>query len=89
MHRVPALLRTLFHHFLPASLYGGRTVFSEKYRQARSVFTGGASGDPPYCARCEWDQRTVNIGGPEIRRYFRAADAAFFDRRSLDLLAAW
>jgi hypothetical protein len=31
----------------------------------------------------------VNIGGPQIRRYFRAADAAFFDRRSLGLLSEW
>jgi hypothetical protein len=31
----------------------------------------------------------VNIGGTEIRRYFRAADPAFFDRRSLRLLSAW
>jgi len=28
-------------------------------------------------------------GGPEIRRYFRSADAAFFDRRSLRLLSDW
>jgi MoaA/NifB/PqqE/SkfB family radical SAM enzyme len=64
---------------------------SEKYRQARSFFTGviAASGDAPYCAQCEWDQTTVNIGGPEIRRYFRAADAGFFDRRSLAMLSDW
>jgi hypothetical protein len=31
----------------------------------------------------------VNIGGPEIQRYFRAADAAFFDRRSQRLLSDW
>jgi hypothetical protein len=31
----------------------------------------------------------VNIGGPEILRYFRAADSAFFDRRSLRLLSDW
>jgi MoaA/NifB/PqqE/SkfB family radical SAM enzyme len=61
---------------------------SEKYRQARSFFSGATRGwnGAPYCTRCEWDQRTVSIGGPEIRRYFRAADAAFFNRRSLRLL---
>jgi hypothetical protein len=31
----------------------------------------------------------VNIGSSEIRYYFRAADAAFFDRRSLRILSAW
>jgi len=70
---------------------GGDPFNSEKYRQARSFFSGAASaGDgAPYCTRCEWDQSTVNIGGPEIRRYFRAADAAFFDQRSLRLLSGW
>jgi hypothetical protein len=48
-----------------------------------------ASEDAPYCTRCEWDQTIVNIGGPEIRRYFRTADAAFFDRRSLRVLSDW
>jgi len=64
---------------------------SEKYRQARSFFSGAAPAgeDAPHCTRCEWGQTTVNIGGPEIRRYFRAADAAFFDRRSLRLLSGW
>ncbi len=63
---------------------------SEKYRRARACFRGAASdgGSAPYCARCEWDHTTVNIGSPEIRRYFRAADPAFFDRRSLRLLEA-
>ncbi|MEX2262511.1 MAG: radical SAM protein [Bryobacteraceae bacterium] len=70
---------------------GGDPFNSEKYRQARSFFSTGAdvSGDAPYCTKCEWDHTTVNIGGPEIRRCFRAADAAFFDRRSLRLLSAW
>ena len=70
---------------------GGDPFNSEKYRQARSFFSGGAPADggAPYCTRCEWDQTTVNIGGPEIRRYFRAADAAVFDRRSLKLLSEW
>lgn len=70
---------------------GGDPFNSEKYRQARSFFSGGvpAGNGAPYCTRCEWDQTTVNIGGPEIRRYFRAADAAFFDRRSLKLLSGW
>lgn len=50
---------------------------SEKYRQARSFFSGAAPafGNPPHCVNCEWDQTTVNIGSQEIRRYFRAADA--------------
>ncbi len=62
---------------------------SEKHRRARAWFRNPAP-DPaaPCCARCVWDQTTVNIGGPEIRRYFRAADAAFFDRQSLRMLAA-
>jgi len=64
---------------------------SPKYRQARTFFARGvpASSDAPYCERCEWDQTTVNIGGPEIRRYFRAADAAFFDSGSLRILSGW
>jgi MoaA/NifB/PqqE/SkfB family radical SAM enzyme len=64
---------------------------SEKYRQARSFFAGEAtpSDDPVYCTKCEWDHTSVNIGAPEIRRYFRAADPAYFDRRSLQLLSAW
>ncbi len=64
---------------------------SEKYRQARAWFSGDAppSNDAPHCTKCEWDQTTVNVGSPEIRRYFRAADAAFFDRRSLDILSGW
>jgi MoaA/NifB/PqqE/SkfB family radical SAM enzyme len=70
---------------------GGDPFNSEKYRQARSFFAGGATPaeGAPYCTRCDWDQTTVNIGGPEIRRYFRAADAAFFDRRSVQLLCGW
>jgi hypothetical protein len=63
---------------------------SEKHRRARAHFAGTATApDSCYCARCEWDQTAVNIGGPEIRRYFRAADAAFFDRRSLRILSGW
>jgi MoaA/NifB/PqqE/SkfB family radical SAM enzyme len=41
------------------------------------------------CERCEWDKTTVNIGAPEIRRYFRAADPLLFDRRTVTLLADW
>ena len=54
-----------------------------------------APGSPPallsttHCTRCEWDHTAVNIGGPEILRYFRAADAAFFDRGSLRILSDW
>lgn len=66
---------------------------SEKYRQARAWFSGGASSpaddSAPHCTKCEWDQTTVNIGSPEIRRYFRAADGAFFDRRSMGILSGW
>jgi MoaA/NifB/PqqE/SkfB family radical SAM enzyme len=67
----------------------GRDVFnSEKYRQARLWFsTGYVSENAPYCTRCEWDHATVNIGSQEILRYFRSADPAFFDRRSLRLLS--
>ena len=63
---------------------------SEKYRQARAWFAGDSipSDNAPHCTQCEWDQTTVNIGSEEIRRYFRAVDAAFFDRRSLNLLSA-
>ena len=64
---------------------------SDKYRQARAFFAGDAApaANSLQCSQCDWDQTTVNIGGPEIRRYFRAADPAFFDRRSLSLLANW
>ncbi len=64
---------------------------SERYRQARAFFAGepSAPGDKLHCLHCDWDQTTVNIGGPEIRRYFRAADPWFFDHRSLHLLSAW
>ena len=77
---------------------GGSDPFnSEKYRQARAWFSGGgqisddnsAANGAPHCTRCEWDQETVNIGSSEIRRYFRAADAAFFDRGSLNILSGW
>ena len=64
---------------------------SAKYKLARSHFTGQTHGSTsgPYCSQCEWDQITVNVGGPEIRRYFSAANPAFFDRRSLRLLSDW
>jgi MoaA/NifB/PqqE/SkfB family radical SAM enzyme len=68
----------------------GDVFNSERYRQARAWFSGGAAvDDPPHCTQCEWDQTTVNVGSQEIRRYFRAADAAFFDNRSLGLLSDW
>ncbi len=62
---------------------------SVRYRQARAFLAGGSSapGEQPHCSECECDQVAVNIGGPEVRRYFRAADPWFFDRRSVDLLA--
>ena len=66
---------------------------SEKYRQAREWFSGGApppaDDGAPHRAKCEWDHTDVNIGSPEIRRYFRAADAAFFDRRRVAILSGW
>jgi len=64
---------------------------SEKYRQARAWFAGEAcsSADAPYCTRCEWDHTNVNVGSVEIRRYFRAADRALFDRRTLGALSGW
>ncbi len=74
------MLGPLFHQLVPASLYGGADGVAGEVP---------ASEDAPYCTRCEWDQTIVNIGGPEIRRYFRTADAAFFDRRSLRVLSDW
>ena len=65
---------------------------AEKYAQARTFFRNGdtpASAGDPYCKQCEWDHTTVNVGSPEILRYFRAADSALFDRRTLRLLADW
>jgi MoaA/NifB/PqqE/SkfB family radical SAM enzyme len=64
---------------------------SAKYRQARLSFAGNShsSGEGLYCTRCEWDHTAVNIGEREIRRYFRGAHPAFFDRRSLRLLSSW
>jgi MoaA/NifB/PqqE/SkfB family radical SAM enzyme len=70
----------------------GNDLFnSEKYRQARAWFAGEASSsaDAPHCTRCEWDHTNVNIGSVEIRRYFKAADPAFFDRRTLHALSGW
>ena len=70
---------------------GGDPFNSEEYRLARSWFSGHVppSESAPPCSRCVWDQTRVSIGGPEIRRYFRTADAAYFDRRSLDILSDW
>lgn len=70
---------------------GGDPFNSGKYRQARAFFAGNsaAPSDTLQCAACEWDQTTVNIGAPEIQRYFRSADPRFFDGRSLRLLSAW
>jgi pyruvate-formate lyase-activating enzyme len=60
-----------------------------RYRHARAYFAGqrGPEYDALQCHGCDWDQTAVNIGGPEIRGYFRAADARFFDRKSVDLLS--
>jgi hypothetical protein len=62
---------------------------SPKHRQARAFFTGqrGTEYRALQCHDCKWDQTSVNIGGPEIRRYFRAADPWVFDRKSIELLA--
>jgi len=71
---------------------GERDVFnSQRYLQARAWFSDGVtpSDDPPHCTRCDWDHTIVNIGSREIGRYFRAANPAFFDRRSLRLLSDW
>lgn len=62
------------------------------HRQARAFFRGdspGTEAGAPHCPRCEWEQTAVTPGAAEIRRYFRSADASFFDRRSLALLAEW
>jgi MoaA/NifB/PqqE/SkfB family radical SAM enzyme len=69
----------------------GSLFNSEKYRLARSVFNGAisVSDGAVYCRQCEWNQTTVSIGGPEIRRYFRAADPSIFDHRTLLLLSEW
>ena len=61
---------------------------AQKYREARAWFAAGTP-TATHCTKCEWDHTAVNIGGPEILRYFRAADAAFFDRASLRLLSGW
>ncbi len=64
---------------------------SEEHRQARSILSGAPapSERAPYCVNCEWDKTTVNIGGSEIRHYFRAADAGLFPRATLGLLSEW
>lgn len=68
----------------------GHDVFNApKYHQARAHFAGRqvTSSHPPFCTQCDWDHTQVNIGPAEIRSYFRAANPAFFDSRSLRLLA--
>jgi MoaA/NifB/PqqE/SkfB family radical SAM enzyme len=60
---------------------------SEKYQEARRFFTGKSPGDNVHCSTCEWDQEQVNIGGEEIRRYFRAVDSGIFDRPARELLS--
>lgn len=60
----------------------GSPFDSPRHREARAHTN-------PYCNGCEWDQTTVNIGSPEIRRYFRAADPSLFDRGSVALLSDW
>ena len=67
------------------------TYNSPMHQEARRSFSTPTpvTDSSPFCVKCPWDHDVVNIGGPEIRRYFRAADAAFFDRRSLRLLSDW
>lgn len=62
---------------------------SPAYQQARRSFRDDRSpaDSGSYCARCEWDQETVNIGSYEIRHFFREVDAGYFDRRSLQVVA--
>ena len=70
----------------------GADVFnSERYLQARSFFAGATPppDSAPHCVNCDWDHTVVNIGSQEIRRHFRAADPAFFNRRSVRLLSDW
>lgn len=67
---------------------------SAKYESARALFAGerdrsAAAAAAIACSNCDWDQTTVSIGTDEIRRYFRAADPGFFDRKSLGLLSSW
>jgi MoaA/NifB/PqqE/SkfB family radical SAM enzyme len=71
-----------------AQFEGGGDVFnSPKYQSARAHFSSrGETG--VHCACCEWDHDTVNIGGPEIARYFKAADPGFFGPGSRKLLSA-
>lgn len=60
---------------------------SEKYQEARRFFSGKSAGENVHCSNCEWDQEQVNIGGEEIRRYFRAVDSGIFDRPARELLS--
>ncbi len=70
---------------------GGDPFNSEKYRQARTWFSGDVAPrlDAPHCTQCVWDHTAVNVGGASIRRYFESASRAFFDRRSLRILSGW
>ncbi len=61
---------------------------SPLYREARRYFTGAPAPDV-HCSRCVWDHTTVNIGGREIRAYFRGAGRASFNRGLLRLLSDW
>jgi len=83
----------VFGHFPD---HAGDPFNTERYHAARAWFSAGAptldessAARAPQCTKCEWDHTTVNIGAPEIRRYFRAADPAFFDRQSLRILSGW
>ena len=70
---------------------GGDVFNSERYLQARSFFAGTMppADSAPHCVNCDWDHTVVNIGSPEIRRHFRAADPGFFSRRTVKLLSDW
>jgi MoaA/NifB/PqqE/SkfB family radical SAM enzyme len=81
----------VFGQFPATSLESDGVFNSEKYRKARRLFTGKTADREslPYCSQCEWDHGTVSFGRSEIYSYWRAADGAFFDRRTSQLLADW
>lgn len=60
---------------------------SEKYQEARRFFNGSSAGDNVHCSNCSWDQEQVNIGGEEVRRYFRAVHPGIFDKSTRELLS--
>ena len=63
---------------------GGETAFPALLRALRELQQSFAMAAQENCR-----QEFFSIGAPEIRRYFRAAGAAFFNSRSLRILADW